>query len=120
MDFALAHENVVFGVVEVKTPKTMTKNALAQLLVSLLRLQRVHNEERMQYLGILTDGFRFILVKLQGNEFVFESTKTMQREEVKIHSVVSWDHLRELCEFLRDVIASVTANLLKVAQNSLP
>lgn len=120
VDFALAHENVVFGVVEVKTPKTMTKNALAQLLVSLLRLQRVHNEERMQYLGILTDGFRFILVKLQGNEFVFESTKTMQREEVKIHSVVSWDHLRELCEFLRYVIASVTANLLKVAQNSLP
>jgi hypothetical protein len=63
------------GVVEAKKPSTMNENAVAQLIMQLFSLVTVDPE--LTYFGILSDGYRFLLVSVNEYEISFERDNNM-------------------------------------------
>ena len=116
-DFALEYKGILFGVVEVKTPEKLLPAAMLQMLMTMVQMQY---HPGVPYIGILTDGFRYILTKLQGKHFVLERQVTKQRLHplLMVHSAENWNELFQICNNMDSIIKTAIANITLLSVNS--
>lgn len=104
VDYALEYKGLCVGVVEVKTPKTLRPDSVAKLLLPLMKLQAKNRDSRMAYLGILTDGYRYVFATLQGEKFIFENANSVDDPRIKIHMPQKWGDLNELMKYIHSIL----------------
>lgn len=100
----MEYKGFCVGVVEVKIPKTLGPDSVSQLLQPLMKLQVKNKDSRVAYLGILTDGFRYVFVKLQGKKFIFENAKSDADPGIKIHTLTTWADVETLLKHMRSIL----------------
>ena len=88
MDFVLEHNGYHFGAIEVDQKK-FTPAGMAEFLLSMMKLQQAHKNDGLQYVGVFTNGYRFIFVTLKGMQFTFEYFSS----KAKVHKAVNWNDL---------------------------
>ena len=107
-DYVLESKGKIIASVELKAPQAMNKNCMAPLMVQLLKIQYYHQDPRAKYLGVLTDGYKHVLIFLQGNTFTFEREVNNRKEIVKIHKARTWSDTKDIVHVLCETIKECT------------
>ena len=98
LDIGLEHNGFTFGAIEVTQTK-YTSAGMSDFLQTLLSLQHVQKNSKIQYIGIFTNGYSFVFFTLRAKMFTFESTSLTTRDaKLKVHKGSTWNDLFIICE----------------------
>ena len=95
-DYILEHKGEIIGSVELKAPRSINKNCIVPLMLQLLKIQHYQQNPNATYTGILTDGYKYIVLFLHGTKFTFEK----DCKDVNIHKAKTWADIMKIMEVL--------------------
>ena len=103
-DYILESDGKIISSVELKAPYAINKDCIVPLMLQLLKIQHYQQDPSAQYLGILTDGYKYVLIYLQGSKFTFERDPEGKKTQVKVHKAKTWADVIAVMNVLCDAV----------------